>query len=305
MTNEMSDYRIVTYKNNDYAVYEIFKENTVFVIDNCNINLIKKVSYNKSPGYIINNSKFLHSEIMNHFFDNVLYVDHINRIKLDNRRANLRLVTQSDQNKNQSKKTRNVVLPDKCNINPQKIPTFIWYIKQNGLHGDRWAIQIKNKFEWKTTSSKKLSTKCKFELAKKELRNLKITRPELFIGHCMNGELFEHAKVLRNEYNQIIQLAGYEPLNTENHEDLLAEDIVNMSPEEIEFLRQSSNNPENGFQIPKYCYYVSKTSNRSDGFCCDRKHPGHTKDWKSTRSSKISIEEKYNQLIEYVKNLEM
>lgn len=42
-------------------------------------------------------------------------------------------------------------------------------------------VEIKDVYNWKTTSTKDLSTKCKFELAKKHLRNLIITQPELFM----------------------------------------------------------------------------------------------------------------------------
>ena len=44
-----------------------------------------------------------------------------------------------------------------------------WYIYEN--NPNKGKIEIKNKYYWKTTSSKKISTKCKFELAKKHLNN--------------------------------------------------------------------------------------------------------------------------------------
>ena len=59
--------------------------------------------------------------------------------------------------------------------------------------------------------------------------------------------------------------------------------------------------------IPKYCYYVPATKVKGDGFCCGRLHPKHKeskKDWTTTKSKKVSIEEKYKQLIEYVKEKE-
>ena len=117
--------------------------------------------------YIIYGNKILfHYLITKHVFDGKLYVDHINRITTDNRKANLRLITQSDQNKNQSKRKRNVELPENCDINPKEIPTFIWYIRPNGLHSDRWCVEIKNKYIWKTTSKRNLTTREKLELAK-------------------------------------------------------------------------------------------------------------------------------------------
>jgi hypothetical protein len=43
------------------------------------------------------------------------------------------------------------------------------------------GVEIKRKYIWKTTSTKILSTKCKFELAKKYIKkNLIDLQPELF-----------------------------------------------------------------------------------------------------------------------------
>lgn len=54
--------------------------------------------------------------------------------------------------------------------------------------------------------------------------------------------------------------------------------------------------------IPKYCYYVKATRNKGDGFCCDKTHPKH-KD-KNTKkiwiSKKLSLEEKFKLMIEYI-----
>jgi hypothetical protein len=57
--------------------------------------------------------------------------------------------------------------------------------------------------------------------------------------------------------------------------------------------------------IPKYCYYVKATTLKGDAFCCTKLHPKHKeskKDWTTTKSKKVSIEEKYKQLIEYLKD---
>jgi hypothetical protein len=57
--------------------------------------------------------------------------------------------------------------------------------------------------------------------------------------------------------------------------------------------------------IPKYCYYVKATTSKGDAFCCTKLHPKHKeskKDWTTTKSKKVSIEEKYKQLIEYLKD---
>lgn len=233
-----NDYTIVNYKNKEYIVAKTIK-NEVFVIDYAKINDLQDVNYYlNNCGYICGKKIYLHSEIIEHKFDGELYIDHINRIKTDNRIENLRLITQSDQNKNQSKRKRNVNLPSDCNIKSEDIPTFIWYIKENGNHGDRWCVEIKNKYYWKTTSSKKISTKCKFELAKKHLNNLIKTNNYLFKDHSINGELSNIGKILKQEYIDILKLANIDYNDNENNKSYLEQDLTGLNDNEIQILNE-------------------------------------------------------------------
>jgi hypothetical protein len=55
--------------------------------------------------------------------------------------------------------------------------------------------------------------------------------------------------------------------------------------------------------IPKHCYYVRSSDGKGDGFCCGRNHPKQLrsgKDWKTTRSKAVSLNEKFQQLHEYI-----
>ena len=65
-------------------------------------------SYNPLVGYVFTAGLYLHQLVMDHsgFGKGQLSVDHINQNKIDNRRCNLRITTQSEQNTNRGKVSR-------------------------------------------------------------------------------------------------------------------------------------------------------------------------------------------------------
>jgi hypothetical protein len=190
------DYRFVSLNAKEYVVGLIQHKGTdiQFVFDKDDFEKVEKRSWHLSSGKYIGSTLYLDGGVkLELYLHNLIMnrlefpgkgakesVDHINRNGLDNRKENLRILSQSQQNLNQSKKKRNVTLPENCGIVPEEIPKHIWYVKAQGHHGDRFAIEFKTEgICWKTTSSKTHSTKDKLEQAKVKLAEFYETYPYL------------------------------------------------------------------------------------------------------------------------------
>jgi len=141
-------YQFIEYNNKDYVVGTlIFNKNDIkFVFDKDDFDKVSERAWHFASGaYIssafIHNSKkkelYLHNLIMNRLEftgkGSIESVDHINRNGLDNRKENLRIISQSEQNINQNKRVRSIKLPEGCDINIDDIPTHIWYIRPVGI----------------------------------------------------------------------------------------------------------------------------------------------------------------------------
>lgn len=210
-------YYDVTFNNKEYVIAHIISKGNEckFIFDKEDYDTVSKYSWHViSNNYIsttiLHNEKrkplYLHNLIMNRDAFNgkgqTESIDHINRIGFDNRKENLRLITQSEQNINQVKKKRNIVLPSDCGLTSEDIPRHIWYVHANGLHGDRFAIEFKTEgIIWKTTSSKKIDLHTKLASAKEKLQELYVLYPYL------NPSLHEeNTKILLESYNEVINL---------------------------------------------------------------------------------------------------
>jgi hypothetical protein len=210
------DYKFVIYNNKEYVVGLIQHngKDVRFVFDKDDFEKVEQRPWHVSSGkyigstyYLIGGVKlelYLHNFVMNRMAFNGKgqkeSVDHINRNGLDNRKENLRLITQSQQNMNQPKKKRNVILPENCGIQPDEIPKHIWYVRAQGNHGERFAIEFKTEgICWKTTSSKTVSLQQKLEQAKVKLAELYEQYPHLHPEYEL-----EKQKELESSFNYII-----------------------------------------------------------------------------------------------------
>lgn len=171
---------------------------------------------------------------------------HINNIHFDNRLENLQFdLPNKDYSKNTKKKSRIIDLSDH-GIDVDKLPTYLWYLKPDTSHGARFTIDIPGQIHWRTTASKKVSLRYKLEEAKKYLRYIKKTRPDIFESYSMNGDLTAIGLRLLKEYKMMIKKAGFSMNDPDNNKTdmFLTQDISGLSTFEIFLLH--SFEPERG-----------------------------------------------------------
>lgn len=213
-------YTHVLYHNKEYTIMKIQNHNTYIygLIDKEDFDKVKENTWHYTANAYLSytqrmngNQKavYLHNMVM----DRLDFpgkgakesVDHINRNGLDNRKENLRIVTQSAQNINQKQKERHIELPADSGINVNDIPKHVWYIKPNGAHGERFGIDLKTeKIKWKTTSAKNVSLKDKLQSAKNQLQIYYQQFPYL---NPSNEDKNKEIEVLSNSYEEIVKLA--------------------------------------------------------------------------------------------------
>lgn len=211
------EYRFVSYESKEYCIGTLECKGVPisFIIDKEDYEFVSQYSWHVAANTYISTTVqdkgkrkalYLHNLVMNRDAfqgkGQTDSIDHINRIGFDNRKENLRHVSQSEQNINQKQKKRTVVLPEGCGLTPEDIPRHIWYVKANGGHGDRFAIEFKTEgITWKTTSSKSVSIQEKLEEAKQKLASFYQTYPYL------NPELNEErVNILKGSYEAIVLL---------------------------------------------------------------------------------------------------
>lgn len=225
------DYKCVSYNGNKYSVINIISSSLslpividwdIFIIMR-NFNL--HYTYNKK-GFVVckndSNQEFLlHELIMSYQNHSSLdkSIFHLNRIGLDNRRENITFKSKDSFLKNNFvKKKRTTCLPPHSGISLNELPTFIWYMKADSSHGDRFMVNIHG-HTWKTTSSKSISLRYKLEEAKAYIRCLKKNNPSLFFNLSMNGDYNVIGYSLALSFYDIIYIAGYTHIKKDMFDD--------------------------------------------------------------------------------------
>lgn len=172
---------------------------------------------------------------------------HINNIHFDNRLENLQFdLPNKDYSKNTKKKSRIIDLSEH-GINVDRLPTYMWYLKPDSSHGDRFTVEIPGHIHWRSTASKKVSLRYKLEESKKYLRYIKQTRPDLFESYSMNGDMTGAGVRLYKEYLTMIKKAGFtmDDINNNKTDDFLKPSSDNLSTFEMYLLNNFK--PSRGF----------------------------------------------------------
>jgi hypothetical protein len=244
----------VILNDNEYAVYNLSlqKINFPVVVDwkfHRDIENLKLSWHINDYGYVISSFRLgtkiyetnLHDIIMKLNDQNKNNpIIHINRLGIDNRTSNLMFDQRNKQiKKNTKKKARTIFLPE--NIDSENIPSFIWYMKPDKSHGERFVANIGN-INWKSTSSNKFSLRFKLEQTKKFLRELKVKNNNLFSTFSMNGDLNKEGTDNLNSFCTIAKLSHFDHLNLElfkrNTDYYLKENLEGLSEHEVSLLHQ-------------------------------------------------------------------
>jgi len=211
----------IEYNNNKYIVGILSSnhEPILFVFDEDDKDKVIGRSWHVSSNKYIGSAEIVDGNRKQFFLHNLISnrldfpgkgakesVDHINREGFDNRKENLRIITQSEQNMNQTKRERSITLPEGCGVDTEEIPRHIWYIKAHGAHGDRFAIEFKSEnLVWKSTSSKKVPLKEKLSEAKLKLQEFYKDYPHL---NPFDPIKIQKEEYLQKSFNDIIRLAN-------------------------------------------------------------------------------------------------
>ena len=326
----------VNYKNKKYTVGYCSGdnlENLLFVVDFDKKDFIikNKWYYSKKYKYIYTSflnegvNKFLNLHI--YVYDGFVFdqgseisIDHINQIGKDNRLENLRKLTQSHQNINRGKLLRKLELPEGCGINPQDIPTNIYFRASDGAHGDRYYIDInipEFEYRWYSSGSKLIDLKTKLQQAILMLEEYKKKNPKYaqLVDGIKNKDTRNN---LRKSFNEILQLSKFpqEIIDKNLVEieeevvgpiDKIDEDAKDLAKQLVEqgFKGVASNLPQDcgvtPNMIPKYCYYKPASDKRGDKFIIER-HPKLVskgiRQWTTTESKTKTTKQKFDLMIE-------
>lgn len=210
----------IHYNQKDYVVGFLMANNEeiAFVFDKDMHETIHSRTWHRtsntyiSSGIMIDGKKkelYMHNLVMGRMEYNgkgqTETVSHINRNGFDNRKENLKIATQSNQNIHQKQRTRTIILPENCGVQAAEIPRHISYNKASDTRGDSFTVDLTTlNISWKSTSSKSVSTREKLHLAIEKLKELYLQYPQ-FDPHGENTQ--QEIESLRGSFDMIVAAA--------------------------------------------------------------------------------------------------
>lgn len=332
--------KLVKFHGKNYYVLPYLNKGVqkLFLIDEQDLENVINASrtWYQVNGYIgfdtnrknIRASYYLHNIVMCHDpSDSGATVDHINRIKTDNRKSNLRLATQTQQNENQTRRERTAKLPEGCGITIDELPKCVTYHPPNSGHGAVFVLELRKngkRTTFKSTSSTKVSLRDKLAEIKQIILRISNEYPELMTGKCIIENYSDEQIILMNEYNKIIERSGFDCAK-DNLIDIpkkavMTTDVSSASAKTQKYLQMDGLLEKTGkmhrndlpdkseitqAMIPKHCYYRKKSATRSDAFVVDKhpKLPQGVRQIMTDGSSKKTTEEKFEELIRILREI--
>lgn len=297
----------------------IIRPDEVYIINNDHIAREFITSKNMTKYYYVDKTiiKLLTQQEINNYGNNT-HINYINGITPDLREENLRLIDENTANESRNMH-RIKVIPDST-IRQSDIPKCVYY--NSATH--KFIIDIKyngKRYYIPLTTSKNLSFEGKLEDAKMKLIQFSIDNPEIEAKKHLLENYSEKCIKLMKSFNDIIMLSDFDcieeslvkipkrkilKVNLNHLSDSDKTILANMPHINGTCRRCTTKLPEtcakNISDLPKYCQYRPALNGRSDYFYI-KGHPNQDKELRSNGSTKMTTDEKYNQIINLLHGL--
>jgi hypothetical protein len=233
-------------------------------------------------GYAVSRTHLMHQVVWGDSYDAPMSIDHMNQVKTDNRRCNLRLTNQSNQNSNRATRSDRLPPPDELiEMGVNEMPRHIRWCKPEG----RFIIE----------KHPALLKRVEMGLIKKPSMNC--TRlSSLTVVQRYQDALARYVELSKESSNEDLEFAALkdklvleyssiiEVLNAFLNVELTTPTLQVLVTAHLDPQRGPAQNkhtitvlpPEYMMEhgdIPRYCHYKKAEEKRKDGFLIE-KHPG-------------------------------